>query len=444
MKMKTPIYDFLEQYKKSGTVRMHMPGHKGRGLSCGFETAFPFDITEVKGADVLFEAEGIIAESERNASELFGTAATFFSAGGSTLCIQAMLAAVCGTGRAFICGRNAHRAAMNSAVLLDLEPCWLYPDYEDGSVVSGRITAETVERAVEKYAEKNPACVYITSPDYLGRIAPVKEIAEVCHRHGLPLLVDNAHGAYLAFLEQSLHPVAQGADLCCDSAHKTLPVLTGGAYLHAADGKYAAELKRYMSLFGSTSPSYLIMASLDLCNRYLADSFRGELAAAVERVKNFREKFGFLCCEDTEPMKITMYATPCGLTGYHLAEQLRAGGIEPEYADETHVVLMPSASSSDEDFERLDKVCEKLMCPRILLRPPQFEMKEPARAMLPREAFFAPKETVDTENSEGRIAAEGVTVCPPCVPVVAAGEIIDENVMKILKMYSILKVNVIK
>ena len=442
--MNTPIYDFLEQYKNSGTVRAHMPGHKGNGLPCGFEGAFPYDITEVKGADVLFEADGIIAESERNASKLFGTAATFYSAGGSTLCIQAMLAAVCGEGRAFICARNAHRAVMNSSVLLNLEPCWFYPEYEDSSVVSGKITARAVEAAIERFAEKNPACVYITSPDYLGRLAPVKEIAEVCHKHGLPLVVDNAHGAYLAFLEENQHPIALGADMCCDSAHKTLPVLTGGAYLHVANEKYAAEIKRYMSLFGSTSPSYLIMASLDLCNRYLAENFRSDLAETVKRIDRFKAKFSHLCAESIEPLKITFYPILSGLTGYQLAEQLRAGGIEPEYADETHTVLMLSASSTAADFARLDEVCERLMCPRILLRPPQFELAEPKRAMLPREAFFAEKEAVETENSVGRIAAEGITVCPPCVPIVAAGEIIDENVMKILKMYSILNVNVVK
>lgn len=443
--MTTPIYDFLENYRNSGTVRAHMPGHKGVGLSCGFEDAFAYDITEIKGADVLFEADGIIAEGEKNASQLFGTAATFFSAGGSTLCIQAMLAAACGKERAFICARNAHRAVMNTSVLLGLEPCWVYPEYEDGSVVSGNITARAVENAILKYESRKPACVFITSPDYLGRLAPVKEIAEVCHKHGLPLLVDNAHGAYLAFLEENLHPIALGADMCCDSAHKTLPVLTGGAYLHVGNSSFIPEIKRSMALFGSTSPSYLIMASLDLCNKYLAESFRDELDLTVKRVKDFRQRFEFLCVQkDTEPLKITMYATPCGLTGYALAEQLRDGGIEPEYADETHVVLMVSASSTSEDFNRINEVCEKLMCPRILIRPPQFEMTEPERVMLPREAFFAEKEAVPTDFALGRIAAESVTVCPPCVPIVAPGEIIDENVMKILKMYSIFQVNVIK
>ncbi|MCX4255741.1 MAG: aminotransferase class I/II-fold pyridoxal phosphate-dependent enzyme [Oscillospiraceae bacterium] len=443
--MNTPVYDFLERYAGSGTVRAHMPGHKGRTPSgCGFGAAFPYDITEIKGADSLYESEGIIAESEKNASALFGTAATFYSAGGSTLCIQAMLTAVCGKGGSFICGRNAHRSVLNSCVLLGLDPLWLYPGYEDGSVVSGKITAASVEKAIECYRDKNPACVFITSPDYLGRLAPVAEIAEVCHKNGLPLLVDNAHGAYLAFMEDSLHPVALGADMCCDSAHKTLPVLTGGAYLHAANERFVPELKRNMALFGSTSPSYLIMASMDLCNKYLAEDFRSDLAETMKRVSDLKKRLVHLVVPDTEPLKVTFYAYPCGLRGYQLAEQLRENGIEAEYADETHAVLMFSASSAEEDFSKTFFAAERLMCPRILLRPPQIEITEAVRAMSPREAFFAERETIPAEKASGRIAAESVTVCPPCIPIAAAGEIIDENIIKILKMYSIFHVNVVQ
>ncbi|MCM1022945.1 MAG: aminotransferase class I/II-fold pyridoxal phosphate-dependent enzyme [Prevotella sp.] len=441
----TPVYDFIKSYAESGTVRAHMPGHKGRSpVGCGFGEAFPYDITEIKGADVLFEASGIIAESEKNAASLFGTAAALYSAGGSTLCIQAMLAAVCGKGRSFICGSNAHRSVMNACVLLGLDPCRLYPDYEDGSVVSGTVTAASVEKAIERFGDKNPACVFITSPDYLGRLAPVAEIAEVCHRRGLPLLVDNAHGAYLAFLEDSLHPIALGADMCCDSAHKTLPVLTGGAYLHVRDERFVPELKRDMALFGSTSPSYLIMASLDLCNRYLAEDFRKDLAETVKRVSDFKERFPHLTVPDTEPLKVSFYAYPCGLRGYELAEQLRQSGVEAEYADETHAVLMFSASSTEEDFSKAAYAAERLMCPRILLRPPEFSVPEAARAMSPREAFFAARETVPVEKALGRTAAESVTVCPPCIPIAAAGEVIDENIIKILKSYSIFSVNVVQ
>jgi len=443
--MDTPVYDFIQRYIDGGSVRAHMPGHKGRPLAgCGFGTAFPYDITEIEGADVLFEANGIIRESEKNAAKLFGTAATLYSAGGSTLCIQAMLAAVCRNGGTFICARNAHRSVTNAAVLLDLTPLWFYPDYEDGSVVSGNITAASVERAIEKYGGQNPSCVFITSLDYLGRLAPVKEIAAVCHRHGLPLLVDNAHGAYLAFLKENLHPIALGADICCDSAHKTLPALTGAAYLHTANSELVPDLKRCMALFGSTSPSYLILASLDLCNRYLAGSFRNDLAETVKRVSELKSQLGFLIVRDTEPLKVTFYAYPCGLRGHALAGQLRRSGVEAEYADETHTVLMFSTSNTEEDYARTASAAQMLMCPRILLRPPEFEFTEPVRAMSPREAFFAEKEAVPIEKALGRTAADSVTVCPPCIPIAAAGEVIDENILKILKMYSISQIFVVK
>ncbi|MCH5348454.1 MAG: aminotransferase class I/II-fold pyridoxal phosphate-dependent enzyme [Oscillospiraceae bacterium] len=444
--MNTPIYDFLKKYSESVTVRAHMPGHKGRSpFDCGFGDAFRYDITEIKGADSLFEANGIISESEKNASALFGTKTTFFSAGGSTLCIQTMLTAVCKTGGSFICGRNSHRSVINACVLLDLEPCWIYPEYQNGSAVSGKITPEAVREAIEEYTEKKPSCVFITSPDYLGQIADIKAIAEVCHSAGLPLLVDNAHGAYLAFLEKSLHPITLGADMCCDSAHKTLPVLTGGAYLHIGNEKYIGNAKRYMSLFGSTSPSYLIMASMDLCNKYLAEDFPARLKNTIEALDAMKERLGsvYTICPG-EPLKLSIYALPCGLTGYELADQLRDGGIEPEYADAAHVVMMFSPSNTEEDLSKAEAALRNVRMPRIFIEPPLFEASGPERAMSPRKAFFSDSESIPTERSLGRIAAESVTVCPPCVPAVAAGEIIDENVIKILKMYSIFSVNVVK
>lgn len=447
--MDTPIYDFLERYSRGGAVRAHMPGHKGRdAFGKGLERLFEYDITEINGADELFNADGIISESEKNASRLFGTAATFYSSGGSTLCIQAMLAAVCKKSSAFICARNAHRAVINACVLLGLEPCWLYPEYEKGSAISGKVTPEAVRAAILEYSAQKPACVFITSPDYLGKIADIKGIAEVCHEYGIPLLVDNAHGAYLAFLEQSAHPIHMGADMCCDSAHKTLPVLTGGAYLQVGNGlckSLIPEIKRCMALFGSSSPSYLIMASMDLCNKYLAGGFRKDLASAIKKLSEIKaELSAAYSFYGDEPMKLTVYALPCGLTGYELAERLREDGIEPEYADLTHIVMMFSSANTDEDFERVRTAMKSVRMPRIHIELPDFEADRPSSKMLPREAFFAERETVPIENSVGRIAAETVTVCPPCVPVIMAGEEINDVTIKILKNYSIFQINVLK
>ena len=220
--MKTPISDFVNKYAKSGIARFHMPGHKGVNGNA-------LDITEIKGADELYGAEGIIKESEDNASALFGSAHSYYSAEGSTLAIKAMLTLAAserpaGERPLFVAARNVHKAFVYGAAMLDAEVEWIYS--AEGHICKCKISPEGVEKAIRSCRRK-PDGVYVTSPDYLGNIADVKGIAEVCDRLGVPLLVDNAHGAYLAFLEENMHPMALGASMCADSAHKTLPVLTG-------------------------------------------------------------------------------------------------------------------------------------------------------------------------------------------------------------------------
>ena len=215
--MRTPVCDFCRNYAQSDALRLHMPGHKGMPL-IGFE---PLDLTEIDGADSLFEAEGILRESEENASRLFG-AHTFYSTEGSSLCIRAMLQLVCQYARSkgarpkILAGRNAHKTFLSAAALLDFELQWLYPD-KDGSYLSCPVEAASLDQLLSQ--GEAPTAVYITSPDYLGCISDVKELSRICKKHGVLLLVDNAHGAYLKFLAPSRHPIDLGADLCCDSAH---------------------------------------------------------------------------------------------------------------------------------------------------------------------------------------------------------------------------------
>ena len=277
--METPICDFVKKYAESGAMRLHMPGHKGVSL-LGMER---MDITEIGGADSLYEASGIIRESERNASALFGSE-TFYSTEGSSHCIRAMLyltalhAKQTGKKPLIAAGRNAHRTFLSAAALMDFEVMWLTAENQE-SYLSCRIGARELEEKL-RAAEKKPTAVYLTSPDYLGNTADIAAIAEVCHRQEILLLVDNAHGAYLRFLPESRHPIDLGADICCDSAHKTLPALTGAAYLHVSDRAadlFRGQAKNSLALFGSTSPSYLILQSLDAVNRYLAEDYRDRL-----------------------------------------------------------------------------------------------------------------------------------------------------------------------
>ena len=343
--MNTPIADFIRNYAARNPVRLHMPGHKGREL-LGCET---LDITEIPGADELYVADGIIGESERNAAGLFGTGATLYSTEGSSQCIRAMVYLAALNARDaharnpyILATRNTHKTFLYALALTDLDVRWLV-SAETDSLCACRITATDIAHALRE-APEPPAAVYVTSPDYLGNLLPVREIAEVCHAAGVPLLVDNAHGAYLRFLPEDRHPISLGADLCCDSAHKTLPALTGTAYLHVSRTAlplFAAGARDALALFGSTSPSYLLLASLDLCNRYLADGYRERLREMCGHLNEARKTLAAAGwqIEPSDPLRLTVKA-PSGMTGGALADRLRENGVECEYADPDFLVLM--------------------------------------------------------------------------------------------------------
>lgn len=438
--MNTPVADFVQRYAKAGTARLHMPGHKGRCfLGCE-----PWDITEIHGADALYEAEGILAESEQNAAALFGSQRTCYSTEGSSQCIRAMLyLAVAASGsHTVVAARNVHRAFVSAAALLDLEIRWLWPE-ESRSLCGCPISPAQLEETLHSLPEP-PAAVYLTSPDYLGGMAQIPALAQVCHQHGTLLLVDNAHGAYLRFLQPSLHPLDLGADLCCDSAHKTLPVLTGGAYLHlspTAPAQLASLAKSALGLFGSTSPSYLTLASLDLCNRYLAEGYPQRLAEAVERLAELRERLtaaGWRV-EPSDPLRVTV-AAPRGVTGQELAGQLRRQGAECEYADRDFLVLMATPENTPEELAQAAAALGQ--CPGEA-NPPQLPLARGERACSIRQAAFAPRETVDAAHSLGRICGLPTVGCPPAIPIAVSGERITPEALALFAYYGIEQVEVL-
>lgn len=438
--METPIYDFLNKYAAEETLRCHMPGHKGRP---GGRLPFPLDITEIQGADSLFEADGIILASEQNMSRLYGSKATFYSAGGSTLCIQAMLAAMKYEGKTVIAVRNVHRAFLNAAALLGLDVEWIMPDYTEG-ILSGEVSTAAIE---EKLSTFSNACLYITSPDYTGRMADIRSISRICRKYGAPLLVDNAHGAHLHFFGESLHPIALGADMCCDSAHKMLPALTGAAMLHTSSEKYAGVLRQCMSLFASTSPSYLIMASLDLCTRYIAEQICGDIAENQAYLTELRSRFADrLMFAEGDPFHITIKTGESGFDGRELAELLRQNGVECEYSDSGIVILLMSPADRSCDYERLCNALENAVSAAKKYEPvtERISLPLPERAMSIRGAALAPGEEIPVEAAEGRICAAVKVPCPPAVPIAVSGEIIDRSCINIFKRYGISTVIVVK
>ena len=431
------IDDFLRSYADSGTLRLHMPGHKG----VSYTGAEPFDITEVQGADYLYEAQGIIGMSEKRMCEVYGSGMTLYSTEGSSLCIKTMLGlvrAVKGRLRV-LAGRNCHKAFLDGCALLDAEVSWLYPERASQSVCSSFITADDVERRLRASAYD---CVYMTSPDYLGFMCDIKAIAEVCRKNGVLLLVDNAHGAYLRFTEKDMHPMTLGADMCCDSAHKTLPCLTGTAMLHLSEScpeEFRSEAKRIMSVFGSTSPSYILLRSLDIVSDSLAQGdLRRRICSACERTAECRKmltEMGFTLVGD-EPLKLTVDALSAGLTGEELAQRLRGAGIEPEYSDFMYTVLMPSSETKPEGFERLLSAFSEIKAgEHKALELPVLSPCE--RAMSIRDAMFSPAELIDTDYAEGRICARTITGCQPAVPIAVCGEVINTSTVRLLRAYGI-------
>jgi arginine/lysine/ornithine decarboxylase len=332
-----------------------MPGHKGINIP-GFPLSeiFPYDITEIRGADFLLSAKGIIRESEENAARLFGTLRTVYSTEGSTLCVKTMLAMVFAEGEGYrgtvIATRAAHRSFSDAAALLHLDIIW----------------ADSHEEIEENLKTPAVKALYITSPDYFGKLSDIRKLADMAHKAGKILIVDNAHGSYMKFLRNgqsaaaarsetaaaSLHPVDMGADLVCDSAHKTLPVLTGGAYLHIMNPRDLESYKPQMKIFASTSPSYLTLMSLDFANIYLSEPENiRRMNEAAAQISALKSELGI---KTPEPYKIAVKTN-------ENAEQICIKeNVEPEYVSDEILLFMFSGQNSDEDIEAAKRVLKKV------------------------------------------------------------------------------------
>lgn len=479
--MNTPIADFCRSYAESDTVRLHMPGHKGRGPT-GCEAA---DLTEITGADSLYEAHGIIAESEDNASSLFGTRHTYYSAGGSSQTVKALCLLACrdavrrgrdpASGRPVVlAGRNAHRSFVQAAQLIGFDIVWLPSEADDFSLCRCSVTADGLERALQGAQQSGQpmAAVYLTTPDYLGSMLDVGSLARTAHNYGVPLVVDNAHGAYLRFLTEDCHPITLGADACADSAHKTLPVLTGGSYLHiskTAPAGFDDTARDALCHFGSTSPSYLVLASLDECNPYLEQHASSDFPACAEqvgRLKSILTRDGLIFA-GSEPIKLTLDCAASRVgSGPSAAAFLRKRGIECEYADPDYLVMMWSPSNRPADYRRAEAALRALAagaaarsapsgassgsrrtsaaCARSAPSgsppaawPPAAPYALPEQVFQPYDVLLAPSEELPVGRALGRVCAGVAVGCPPAVLPVVAGERVTAQCIAILQHYGI-------
>ena len=443
--MNKPICEFLEKYNKLNPIRLHVPGHKGKGV-LGYEKN---DLTEIDGADELYLPTGIIKESQDNASKLFGCP-TYYTVEGSSHAIRAMLyltkiyANKNGKKFSVLSARNVHKSFLSACALLGAEVNWIYNE-NSANYFSNYLTPEILDNYL-KTVKELPCAIYVTSPDYLGNILDVENLAKIAKKYGAILLIDNAHGAYLKFIDK--HPISLGASICADSAHKTLPALTGGAYLHLSSEIYS-ELGSYaetaLSLFGTTSPSYLILSSLDSVNDYLDNDFSKKLADFIiklDALKTSLKTAGFTLI-GSEPLKLTIDAKSYGYTGNEIVDILKSNDIFVEFYDSDYVVLMFTIEILDSEIEKVKQVLLSIKRREKLEKPTLLPCKNKCEISL-TDAVYRLTETVDIDSAAYRVYGDFNLPCPPAVPIIMPGEIINENTINILKYYKVEKIKVIK
>lgn len=432
--MKESLYDFVTGYINKKPTRLHMPGHKG---VCKFLKPLggKRDITEIPGADFLYRPQGLILSLEKRYSELYNSDC-MLSTQGSTLCIQTMLALLKDRPGKLLAARNAHASFFNACALLDLQPSFLPLYIDETTQLPKPITAQQIEERLKE--EPGISSIYITSPDYYGQMAELSSIAALCKEKNLLLLVDNAHGAHLNFLNKNLHPISLGADLCCDSLHKTLPALTGSALLHIKKGLFPIERVRFLaSLFGSSSPSYLLMQSMDLCEEFLRKNGRDVFAKWEQERPEWKYEL-----KTDDPLKLILDASKAGMTGQELLKFLHSHGIEGEYADDRYVILLLSPLLNKKDYRRLRKVLSAIPAKKpISSKEIAWTSLEQKKTL--REALFSKQIRIPAEKSAGKISAETIYLCPPGIPVVIPGEEITLDAEEKLKKAGVSHLNVL-
>lgn len=421
----TPLYDAIRAYAAQKPTRFHMPGHKGSFLPVPeLQSIAPLDVTEVEPTGDLFSGGEPFDTAQKLWAERFSMDNCLFLTGGSTLGLHAALALFCRPGDQVLIDRGCHRAVYNALALLDLEPVYLPRPWRAGEGIAGPISPTDVENLLGSHPNIKTVC--IASPTYSGVFSDVKKLSHIIHARGGNLIVDGAHGAHLPFLGVDAF---SGCDALICSAHKTLPALGQSALLFT-NGLDPRRVRQMTSVFGSSSPSYPMMISLDCARDYLDGKGSEEYRRVARRTAALRAAFPSLHEGELrlDPTRLTLTSPD----GNALAQALEGENIWPEMADSGHVVLILTAQDSEDDLHRLEEALQRhrdlLGTPPILPPPP---MPKSVRSL--REALFAPVERLPLEYCLGRVAAGQLAPYPPGVPVVAPGEVIGEKELAYLR-----------
>ncbi|NLL75681.1 MAG: aminotransferase class V-fold PLP-dependent enzyme [Clostridiales bacterium] len=455
------LYEQLVKYRDSDYYPFHMPGHKRNNaakLDCVLEAVYGVDITEIDGFDNLHQAQGIIKKAQQDAAELYGADETFFLVNGSTCGVLSAISAVTQKGGRLLMARNCHKSVYYAVYLQELKTTYLYPHLVRGYNIADAVIPESVEMILKE--QPDISAVIITSPTYEGVVSDIAAIADITHRYGIPLIVDEAHGAHFGFHEAfPENAVRQGADIVIHSVHKTLPAMTQTALLHVSGTLVDRErLRRYLKIFQTTSPSYVLMASIDSCMNLMRKEGHSLLEQFLERRNDFIKKavkcrhFEIMdkqavpdsCMQTIEPGKIVIFMRDGELTGqqlydilsekYHLQLEMATGG---------YVLAMFTIMDTAEGMRRLAEALLEIdqgivasqanpIQAQELIYPKRDE--QPETMLTIAEAITQSDEkgydSIPINESEGRLSAEFINLYPPGIPIVVPGEKIDCKIIE--------------
>ena len=447
--LRTPLFDAMVSLAESRKVSFHTPGHKsGKGISTRFRKfvgpkIFTIDLTTLDEVDSLQNPTGVIKEAQELAARAAGADRSYFLVNGTTAGNHAMVASTTNPGDTVLIARNCHRSVLTGLIVSGAKPAFFQPEFHRDLKLTLNVTFETVKQAID--ANPGARALLITSPNYYGLCADIEKIIPYAHEKGLIVLLDEAHGPHLKF-----HPklpkcaLEAGADLCVQSTHKIVGGMTQASMLHARAGRVNIDdVTNTLKLLQTTSPSYILMASLDLARMQMATEGKKLLTRALKLAEDARMEInkipGILCfgkeqaqaagMADMDVTKLTITVSGLGLSGYHVSQILNTRfGIQVEMADPFHILVIVSIGDRQDDLNRLVEGLRQIaaetglqgaLLPLDKVHPPPLSNRF---VMTPRDAFYSDTELISVGEAVGRVAAEIVTVYPPGIPLVVPGE----------------------
>lgn len=441
------LYEELIEYSKDNVYPLHMPGHKRVPYKLDdndiLSDIYRLDITEISNFDNLHDANGVIKRAQDNAAKVYNSQNTFFLVNGSTAGILSAVSSIADRADTILIGRNSHKSVYNAAYINKLKIKYLYPEFDEEYDINGEILIDDIKKAIDENGPNNIAAILITSPTYDGVVSNIKEIAKIAHENNIPLIVDEAHGAHFGFNEYYPENSVKYADIVIHSVHKTLPSPTQTALIHVnSDLVELKKVTKYLKIYQTSSPSYLLMAGIDRC----MDILKSEGKARLDRLYTYRKaiedsinKLKHLrCCPYTEPGKLVISVKNTNKNGLWLLNTLRDNyKIEVEMAQGSYVLAILTMMDTQEGVNRLigaleaiDKQLDKSEPISLSVKPYILKV-----GMDYCDAVDAPYEEVDICDASQRYVADFINLYPPGYPMAVPGEVLDERFISLVRYY---------